>query len=296
MIRSGWQITSTWPMRSELGNRMTASGTNALASAIVLSLRPRPDDGRSRIGAVTWICFATSYPEGCVSFSKGRLLRRSGSSRHRPGNGHIHEVFAGGDPDGSDVTVRDALRLINAVLAEVLSDQEGDFDSDTRWCVKWFETHGFDRAAYGEAETLASAYNTSVKGLDRSGAVYAKGGEVRLLMTAELPKAYRPERDEHITLWEVAMHLVKALDEDGVADAGRILHGATDRVDPEAVKELAYLVFALAEKRSMTQVAGIFNALVTSWPEVTSAAKAWASGVTRVSDQTMLDLDDELGG
>ena len=125
--------------------------------------------------------------------------------------------------------------------------------------------------------------------------MYAKAGEVRLLTAAELPKAYRPERDEHITLWEVAMHLVKALDESGLAEAGRILDGASTRVDVEAVKELAYLVFSLAEKRSMVQVAGMFNALVTSWPEVTAAAKAHASAAPKATEQAMLALDDELG-
>ena len=84
------------------------------------------------------------------------------------------------EPNGKNVTVREALRLINTVLAEVLSDQEGDFDTDTRWCLKWYETHGFDKAAYGEAETLATAFGTSVKGLDQSGAVSAKGGQVKL--------------------------------------------------------------------------------------------------------------------
>ena len=95
----------------------------------------------------------------------------------------IHPFSVCGDlePDGKTVSVRSALQVINAVLSEVLSDQEGDFDTDTRWCLKWFETHGFDKAGYGEGETLASAYNTSVAGLARSGAVHAKAGEVRLL-------------------------------------------------------------------------------------------------------------------
>ena len=199
------------------------------------------------------------------------------------------------EPTGSSVTIRDALRLINSVLSEVLSDQENDFDTDTRWCVKWFETHGFERAAYGTAETLASAYNTSVAGLDHSGAISARGGEVRLLTTTELPKGYRPERDEHITLWEVAMHLVKTLDESGLDEAGRILLGASDRVAPEGIKELAYLVFAMAEKRSMAQVAGMFNALVTSWPEVTAAARTRAIAAPGTAEQAMLPLDDELG-
>lgn len=296
MIRSGWEITSTWPLRSELGNRMIASGTNALASSIVLSLRPRPADAPiiDRRGYIDLL--RDELPNKLRELQHGAIAPVDlAQAAIGPGMAVFSKFSKVVEPDGKVVSVRSALQVINAVLSEVLSDQEGDFDTDTRWCVKWFETHGFDRAGYGEAETLAGAYNTSVSGLDRSGAVYAKGGEVRLLGTAELPKSYRPERDEHITLWEVAMHLVKALDESGLAEAGRILDGASTRVDVEAVKELAYLVFSLAEKRSMVQVAGMFNALVTSWPEVTAAAKAHASAAPKATEQAMLALDDELG-
>lgn len=291
MIRAGWKITSTWPLRSELSNRMIASGTNALASSIVLSLRPRPSEAPviDRRGYIDLL--RDELPKKLRELQHGAIAPVDlAQAAIGPGMAVFSSFARVVEPDGNSVSVRSALQVINAVLSEVLSDQEGDFDTDTRWCVKWFETHGFERVGYGEAETLAGAYNTSVAGLDRSGAVYAKAGEVRLLTTAELPKAYRPERDEHITLWEVAMHLVKALDECGLAEAGRILNGASARVDIEAVKELAYLVFSLAEKRSMVQVAGMFNALVTSWPEVTAAAKAHAGA----TEQTMLVLEDEL--
>lgn len=296
MIRSGWEITATWPLRSERGGRLISVGTNALASSIVLSLRSRAEDAPivDRRGYIDLL--RDELPAKLRELQQGTIAPVDlAQAAIGPGMAVFSRFSRVVEPGGSNVSVREALRLINAILAEVLSDQVGDFDTDTRWCVTWFETHGFDKAAYGEAETLASAYNTSVKGLDRSGAVHAKGGEVRLLTTAELTKAYRPDRDEHITLWEVAMHLVKALDESGLDEAGRILQGASDRVDPEAVKELAYLVFALAEKRSMVQVAGMFNALVTSWPEVTAAAKAHANALPQ-AEQTMLVLDDELGG
>lgn len=210
-----------------------------------------------------------------------------------PGIGVFSRYSKVVEPDGSPLTVREALRLINTVLAEVLSEQEGDFDTDTRWCVKWFETHGFDTVDYGEAETLASAYNTSVKGLDRSGAVRAAAGEVRLLHPDQLPVGYRPETDDHITLWEVALHLAAALDRAGLDEAGRILLGAGDRVDTDALKELAYLLFSLCERRGMTQEAILFNALVTSWPELVAAAKARA-GRTAGSVQAGFDFDDDL--
>lgn len=297
MVRGGWMITATWPMRTEGATRLRAAASNALASSIVLSLRPRPEDS-PRIDRRGYIdTLRDQLPSSLRELQEGAVAPVDlAQAAIGPGMAIFSRYSRVVEPDGSQVTVREALRLINAVLAEVLTDQEGDFDTDTRWCVKWFETHGFDKAGYGEGETLAGAYNTSVAGLDRSGAVYAKAGEVRLLTTSELPKSYRPERDEHITLWEVAMHLVKALDESGLAEAGRILDGATTRVDVEAVKELAYLVFSLAEKRSMVQVAGMFNALVTSWPEVAAAAKAHASAAPKATEQVMLPLDDELDG
>jgi len=296
MVRAGWEITATWPMRTEGTGRLLALGKNALASSIVLALRPRSPESPmiDRRGYIDQL--RDELPAKLRELQLGAIAPVDlAQAAIGPGMAVFSRYGRVVEPNGNAVTVRAALQVINAVLAEVLSDQEGDFDTDTRWCLKWFETHGFDKAGYGEAETLAGAYNTSVKGLDRSGAVYAKGGEVRLLTTAELPRAYRPERDEHITLWEVAMHLVKALDESGLGEAGRILDGASTRVDVEAVKELAYLVFSLAEKRSMVQVAGMFNALVTSWPEVTAAAKAHAGSVPKATEQAMLALDDEIG-
>ncbi|MDN7121457.1 DUF1156 domain-containing protein [Nocardioides sp. ChNu-153] len=293
MITNGWEITSTWPNRSEMETRMIGAGSNALASSIVLSLRPRSAEASAidRRGYLDQL--REELPRSLRELQQGAIAPVDlAQAAIGPGMAVFSRYSKVVEPNGQNVTVREALRLINTVLAEVLSDQEGDFDTDTRWCLKWFETHGFEKAAYGAAETLATAFGTSVKGLDQSGAVSAKGGQVKLLTTAELPENYRPERDDRISLWEVALHLVKALDEKGLDEAGRILHGASTRVEPEMVKELAYLVFSLAEKRSATQVAGMYNALVTSWPEVTAAARSQANRAQGGSAQGMLDLDN----
>lgn len=293
MIHSGWEITSTWPMRSERGGRMISVGTNALASSIVLSLRPRAAEAPAvdRRGYLDQL--RDELPASLRELQQGDIAPVDlAQAAIGPGMAVFSRYSRVVEPNGTNVSVREALRLINTVLAEVLSEQEGDFDTDTRWCLKWYETHGFEKAPYGDAETLATAFGTSVAGLDHSGAVSAKGGRVKLLTAAELPANYRPERDDRISLWEVALHLVKALDEKGLDEAGRILHGASSRVEPEMVKELAYLVFSLAEKRSSTQVAGMYNALVTSWPEVTTAARSYASRGDGGSAQGMLDLDE----
>src|SRR5690606_38012704 len=148
------------------------------------------------------------------------------------------------------MTVRDALRSINGVLDEVLSQQEGSFDDDTRWCVAWFENHDFEAAAYGDAESLATAKNSSVAGLARAGVITSGGGRVRLLAPEDLPKDYDPRLDDRISLWEVVMHMSRALSSDGLDAAGRILAGAEERgLDMTAAHELAYLLYSIAEKK-----------------------------------------------
>ncbi len=199
------------------------------------------------------------------------------------------------EPDGSPMRVRTALALINQVLAEVLSDQEGDFDADTRWCVKWFETRGFDEGSYGDAETLAKAVNTSVAGLDRAGVLRARAGKVRLYASAELPGDYDPRNDDRVSLWEVVLHLAKRLDEKGPEAAGQLMAAAGQRVDLDAAKELAYLLFSICERKGWAQTALLFNSLGSFWTDLEQAArKAAAQGYESV--QTKIDYeaqDDE---
>lgn len=177
------------------------------------------------------------------------------------------------DADGSAMSVRSALQVINQILAEVLSEQEGDFDSGTRWCLKWFESNGFEEGLYGDAETLASAYNTSVKGLERSGALTSVGGRVQLFEPARLPEGYDPRADDHISLWEVVMHLAKDLNESGLDAAGLMMSRASTRVDLDAAKELAYLVFSIANDKKWSGIAQLFNLLAASWADVVDAAR-----------------------
>lgn len=292
MVRSGWTVTGTWPMRSEMPNRMIASGTNALASSIVLALRPRPEsapvtDRRGFLAALR-----SELPAKLHELQQGSIAPVDlAQAAIGPGMAVYSRYSRVVEPDGSALTVREALRLINGTLADVLSAQDGDFDTDTRWCVKWFETNGFAKGKYGVAETLASAYNTSVAGLDRSGAIRSRGGEVQLLAPKDLSADYRPELDQHITLWEVVLHIGKALNERGLDEAARILVGAASRIDIDAAKELAYLLFSLAEKHSMTQAAALFNDLGTSWNEVAAAAKNHQAS-DGSSGQLGLDFDD----
>lgn len=291
MVRNRWQVTSTWPMRSERTGRMISVGTNALASSIVLSLRPR----KANAGVIDKRQFRdellAELPDKLREMQQGTIapvdLSQAAIGPGMAVYSKYDRILAA---DGSSVTVRQALQLINTVIDEVLDEQESDFDSCTRWCVKWFAQYGFAPAAYGTAETLASAMNTSMSGLARSGAVESSAGKVRLYGPGDLDSSYRPDRDNAVSLWEIAIRSATALDRVGVGEAGRILSQASNRIDPNAVKELSFLAFNLAEKRKDSGTARLFNALATSWPEVTEAMNDFSQR-SSAGEQGTLDLD-----
>ncbi len=274
MIQERWTITGTWPMRSEMANRTRGQQSNALASSIVLALRPRGNHAPTidRRGFIAEL--RDGLPRSLKELQQGSIAPVDlPQAAIGPGMAVFSRYAKVVEADGAMMTVRSALQVINQILGEVLSAQEGDFDSGTRWCVKWFESNGFSQGTYGDAETLASAYNTSVRGLERSGALTASGGVVQLLSPERLPARYDPRTDDHVTLWEVVLHLAKALDEEGLDAAGLLLTRASTCVDLDAAKELAYLVFSIANDRKWSGIAQLFNLLAASWSDVVDAAR-----------------------
>lgn len=289
MVESGWSITGTWPMRSELGNRMLSQGTNALASSVVLALRPRPEDAPSTERRAFLNELRAELPGKLRELQQGSIAPVDlPQAAIGPGMAVFSRYSEVIEPNGKRMSVRKALGLINQVLGEVLGEQEGDFDADTRWCLKWFETRAFEQGVYGDAESLAVAMNTTVAGLDRSGAVRSRGGKVRLVHPDELPDDYDPRRDNDVTLWEVTLHLARALDTRGIDGAGAIMARASGRVDMDAAKELAYLAFSIANENGWSQTAQLYNVLGTTWSEIVSAARNHQDDL---GEQGELDLE-----
>lgn len=291
MIRSGWSITATWPMRSERGGRMTSVGTNALASSIVLVLRPRPEDAPMTDRRSLMRELRRTLPEAVETLRSGGIAPVDlAQAAIGPGMSVFSRYSRVISPDGTDMSVSEALTQINAVLDEVLGEQEGDLDPDTRWCLTWFDAHGFTEGPYGEAETLASARNASIDALKRSGVLTSGGGRVGLIAPADLPDDYDPRTDDRISHWEVVLHLARALDRRGIDEAGRLLSAADERgLGADILQSLAYRLYSLAEKHGWTEAGLLFNALGGSWPEI--AAAAWTAESTGSDIQTALDLD-----
>jgi putative DNA methylase len=272
LLKEGFTVVGTWPMRSELGNRMIASGTNALASSIVLACRPRAATAPLATSKEFLDSLRSELPRALRRLQQGNIAPVDlAQSAIGPGMRVFSRYSKVVEADGSTMSVRTALRLINQVLDETLSEQESDFDGDTRWALAWFEESGMKAGPFGKAETLSKAKNTSVSGLVEAGLLESKAGKVRLLDRDELPRDWDPAADRRLTVWEVAHFLIRGLDNGGEARAAQLLHKVGVGLG-EAARELAYRLYMLCERKNWSKEAMAYNALVVSWPEIVRLA------------------------
>jgi len=267
VIQAGFAITGTWPMRTELGNRIRGQGANALASSIVLVCRPRPADAPIATRREFVAALKAELPAALAALQHANIAPVDlAQAAIGPGMAIYTRYARVVDAQGNPVRVREALALINQVLDEALSEQEGDFDADTRWALAWFEQHGFAEGDFGVAETLSKAKNTSIEGLAGAGILEAKRGRVRLLTPAELSAAWDPAGDSRVTHWEAVHHLIRVLNDGGELAAAALAAKLGSRAD--VARELAYRLYTICERKKRPDDAFAYNALVQSWGEI----------------------------
>lgn len=296
MIRSGWEVTATWPLRSERGGRMISVGTNALASSIVLALRPRPEDAPQTDRRQFVATLKAELPAALKDLQQGAIAPVDlPQAAIGPGMAVFSRYSGVLEPDGSKMSVRSALARINEVLDQVLNEQEGDFDATSRFAIAWYRQHGFGTGAFGDANNLANARNTTVDAMDRGGILSSRAGKVHLIKPSDLEADYDVLADPHTSNWEALHHLIKLLEGDGITPAGDFLRTALSRpdgaIDPDLVKELAHLLFRVAEANGWTKDALSFNSLVTSWPEIVDAAQSETTTTSQGSFKFEEDAD-----
>ena len=273
VIRSGFALTGTWPMRTELGNRMIGMGSNALASSIVLVCRPRvaTADTISRRALLREL--NQVLPDALDEMTRGSGDGHSpvapvdlSQAIIGPGMAVFSKYAAVLEADGTPMSVRTALQLINRFLAE------DDFDHDTQFCLHWFEQYGWKEGKFGEADTLARAKGTSVDGVKHAGVLYASGGIVRLLKWSEYPADWDSETDDRLPVWELLHQLIRVFKTDGETGAGKVLAAAQGKA--EATRQLAYRLHTLCERAGWAEDARAYNEIVTSWSAIEAAAIA----------------------
>jgi len=258
-------------MRTERGGRSTGIDTNVLASSIVLVCRQRAQDAPTASRREFVTALKTELPAAIAHLQRGNIAPVDlAQAAIGPGMA-VYTCYAKVlDAEGKPMPVREALALINQTLDEVLAEQEGDFDPDTRWAVVWFERSGFADGEYGVAETLATAKNTSVAGMVAAGLLLARGGKVRLLKPKELSGNWDPATDSRLTVWEMVHHLIRVLESDGEPAAAALVKKLGSKT--ETARELAYRLYTSCERKKRAAEALSYNSVVQSWPEIVRLA------------------------
>jgi putative DNA methylase len=271
LLRSGFAITGTWPMRTERGARSVGIGTNALASSVVLVCRPRLEDAPLATRQEFVRALRAELPEALRKLQHGSIAPVDlAQAAIGPGMAVFSRYSKVVEADGSPMRVGTALGIINQVLAEVLTEQDEEYDPETRWAVAWFEQYGMGEGKFGDAEILSKAKDTAVDAMERDGFLRAKAGKVALVPRDELPPDWDPATDRRLTVWEVTQHLIRALEEGGEMAAADLLR----RVGGlgEIARDLAYRLYTICERKGWAQEALAYNALVVAWPEIVRLA------------------------
>ena len=290
VIRAGFAVTGTWPMRTELGNRMIGNNTNALASSIVLVCRQRPATALMATRREFVAALRAELPSALAHLQAGNIAPVDlAQAAIGPGMAVFTRYAKVLDAEGKPVSVREALALINQMLDEVLAEQEGDFDVDSRWALAWFEQQGFDEGEYGVAETLSKAKNTSIAGIVEGGILASSAGKVRLLRPDELADDWDPTTDDRLTVWEAVHHLIRALETGGEPEAARVEAQLGAKAD--IARELAYRLYTICERKHRAAEALSYNSLVQSWPEIADLARQEVP-----DEQGRLFDDSDTGG
>ena len=286
VIRAGFAVTGTWPMRTENDSRMIGQGTNALASSIVLVCRRRPSDAPMATRRDFLTCLQAELAPALEELLKCNIapvdLRQACIG---PGMAVFTRFSRVLEADGSPMPVRAALGLINAELDSFLSRHEGDLDRDTRFCLEWFKQFGFSQGPFGSAEVMSKAFDTSVDGMARDGTLVSRAGKVSLTPITGYTGDWAAAADSRRTVWEATHYLASALGTSGEESAAR-LYSSLDRSLTTPARDLGYRLYTICEQKGWSQEGTFYNGLVVSWPEITRLAEKLATS----NDQGELGL------
>ena len=284
VIRSGLAVVGTWPVRTERPGRIRETGSNALASSIVLVCRTRPESASVATRREFLNALKAELPAALAQLQRGNIAPVDlAQAAIGPGMAVFTQYSKVVDTEGKQISVRNALATINQVLDEVLAEQESDFDPDSRFAIAWFEQFGFNDGEFGVADVLARAKNTAVSGLNDAGIVISKGGKVRLLRPQELPEQWDPMTDPRLTIWESVHHLIRVLEAEGEGTAAEL--AAKLGAEAEIARELAYRLYSVAERKKRATEALSYNGLVQSWPEISRLAREAVSSAGPVQTE-----------
>lgn len=289
LIGAGWEVTATWPVRTEKPGRSVSFDSNALASSIVLACRPRPGDAPTTTQRAFVQRMKSELPGALRTLMQGDIAPVDlAQAAIGPGIAVFSRYARVRSASGGDIGAREALELINRTLDEVLGEQESDFDPDTRFAVRWYRQYGWRPEHSGIADQLARTTQTSIAELQRGGIFTTAGGKGRLLSIRELDAQWDPASDSRLSIWEATLRLAALLESKGIEKVAELVAKLPAAIPLSAIKELGFLLFHEAERKGDGADAQALNALVTSWGDVSLKAQQHPSAPAGV--QSALDI------
>lgn len=275
ILKAGFTITGTWPMRTERPEGMK-TGSNALASSIVLVCRKR-DANAEEAGRREFLNKLREAMPGALRDMLGLDGLRSpiapvdlAQAAIGPGMEIFSRYKAVLNADGTPMTVHEAMIEINREISDYLNPDGAGFDPATLFCNDWFQQYGWSEGPFGVADTLARAKGTSVDSVKEAGVITAAGGKVQLLNWQDYPEEYDPAADRNRPVWEACHHLIRVLNRQGETAAGELLARMPESA--EEVRQLAYFLYTLCERRGNAEEARSYNELMTSWHAIIGAS------------------------
>jgi len=267
-IDSGLEITGTWPIHGTGGNRMVGIGANAVATYIVLVCRPRGTSATSTSLADFNRALRRELAPAVRDLQAASILPIDlAQAAMGPGMEIYSRYRAVLDQAGSAISVEHALRLINAALAEVLDEQEGELDPESRFAVRWWEAHGWQSASFGEADKAVRPLGISVDDVVRAQVVTSQANRVQLRGNGEMDRSWAPGRDILPTAWEAVHHLAdRLINGGGELEAAKLMGELGPLQDPAMA--LVYRLHDIAASKSRTADQERYNALINSWSEL----------------------------
>ena len=289
VVNAGYAVTGTWPLRTEMANRMRATGSNALANSVVLVCRKKETTAETITRAEFLRILKRERPPAIAELQIASIAPADmPQSAIGPGMGVFSRYHTVLEADDSPMTVKTALQLINHELDEYLGGIIGEFDAETRFAITWFEQNGMSAGEYGTANNIATARGVSVDSVKHAGIVESSAGKVRILRRDELEADWDPQTDTHLTIWECLQYLIRQHEREGIAyGTAVLLKKIGDKAD--AVKDLAYYLYDIsANKRQDAKEATAYNALIADWTELTREAATISD--TRGDGQARMDF------
>ncbi len=268
IIKANLMITGTWPMHTERETGLKAH-VNALASSVVLVCRKRPENAPITTRRALIAELKRELRPALQKLQSSNIAPVDlAQSAIGPGMGVFSKYKKVLEADGTPMSVRSALQIINQELDIYFNEQDGELDRDSRFCVELYSQYAFNDIKFGDADILARAKSTSVAALASAGAVYAAKGIVHLLGRDELSERVNSHEE---CIWLLTQQLTHAMEKGGVKACAEIvapMFGA----NAEHAKDLAYRLYTIAERKGWAQEAYAYNSLVIAWPEIQSQA------------------------